>query len=29
MKAGFDRFGFDQHEAEDEPFGIIPRRHHR
>ena len=29
MKAGFDRFGFDPREAEDEPFGIIPRRHHR
>jgi 23S rRNA pseudouridine955/2504/2580 synthase len=26
MKAGFDRFGFDQHEAEAEPFDRLPRR---
>jgi hypothetical protein len=28
MKAGFDRFGFDPHEAEVEPFDRIPRRPH-
>jgi 23S rRNA pseudouridine955/2504/2580 synthase len=26
MKAGFDRFGFDEHEADPEPFQNRPRR---
>jgi 23S rRNA pseudouridine955/2504/2580 synthase len=26
MKAGFERFGFDEHEADPEPFGRRPRR---
>jgi 23S rRNA pseudouridine955/2504/2580 synthase len=26
LKAGFDRFGFDQHEAEAEPFERLSRR---
>ena len=29
MKAGFERFGFDEHEAEVEPFGAVPRPHGR
>ena len=29
MQAGFDRFGFDEHEAEVEPFGAVPRPHGR
>jgi 23S rRNA pseudouridine955/2504/2580 synthase len=26
MKAGFERFGFDEHEADPEPFRARPRR---
>ncbi|MDR3509377.1 MAG: RluA family pseudouridine synthase, partial [Caulobacteraceae bacterium] len=26
MKAGFNRFGFDEHEADPEPFKIKPKR---
>ena len=29
MRAGFDRFGFEEHEAETEPFHAVPRPHGR